>query len=441
MRLCINAAALLLSAGAIAFVSFESQKPAAAMSSVSEGVPAPSHLTAPPLSFPSLKQPTQLGKPELLSYVLSSDKSLPEGELLDITNLDPIPGTPLLSPQLLDEQSDLHHPISSFELPYGIDASIGGPDDSLGNDSEAGPLLDPELVAPESANSTVGVDEDDAIADLDADDLDKDDIDTGIGAGTSTGTGALTSPNTLLAPFPHPDTDAAVEPDAAAENSELATETTNSARTVPYILKPDDSVQTLATRFSLSQQAILRANEAENWADMKEGDIIQLPWVPTVLGHEAFSTANHEAVRLARLEMLPTEDVMIWPTNGRLTSGYGWRRGRIHAGIDIVGPVGTPVVAAMSGRVIYSGWYYGYGYMVDIEHANGTVTRYAHASRLHVSVGEQVRQGQLIMAMGSTGRSTGPHLHFEVRQNGYAINPLAVLDGSSPSRNVATTYY
>ncbi|MEM9567940.1 MAG: M23 family metallopeptidase, partial [Cyanobacteria bacterium P01_E01_bin.34] len=108
---------------------------------------------------------------------------------------------------------------------------------------------------------------------------------------------------------------------------------------------------------------------------------------------------------------------------------------------DMAATTGVPSGPAISGRVIYSGWYYGYGYMVDIEHANGTVTRYAHASRLHVSVGEQVRQGQLIMAMGNTGRSTGPHLHFEVRQNGYAINPLAVLDGSSPSQNVATTYY
>ena len=112
----------------------------------------------------------------------------------------------------------------------------------------------------------------------------------------------------------------------------------------------------------------------------------------------------------------------------------------MHAGVDIVGPAGTPVVAAMSGRVVFSGWYYGYGYMIDIEHANGTVTRYAHASRLYVSVGEQVKQGQPIMAMGSTGRSTGPHLHFEVRQNGSALNPVTFLTGSSPSQNLATTY-
>ncbi|MEM9568874.1 MAG: peptidoglycan DD-metalloendopeptidase family protein, partial [Cyanobacteria bacterium P01_E01_bin.34] len=358
MRLCINAAALLLSAGLIALVSFESQKPAAAMPSSPEAVPLTSNYASPALSSPFLKQPTPPEKPELLSHLLSSDKSLPEDELLDITNLDPTPGTSLLSPQFLDEQRDLHQPISNFELPYSIDPSIGGPAESLGNNSEVGPILAPELVVvPETANISVGVDEEDAIADLDTV------KDTSADTGTSTDTGTAHAPEAMLAPLPQAGSDLSIEPHAEAGNSGLATEASNSERTVPYILKPDDSVQNLATRFSLSQQAILNANEPEGLADLKEGDMIHLPWVPTVLGHEAFSTANHEAVRLARLEMLPAEDVMIWPTSGLLTSGFGWRWGRIHAGIDIAGPEGTPVVAAMSGRVIYSGWYYGYGYM------------------------------------------------------------------------------
>ena len=355
-------------------------------------------------------------KPELYGHLLNSDKSLPDDELLDITNLEPIPGTPLLSPRLLLEESNALNPqVSNFKLPYGIDTAIEGVVESHEED------MDGPLVEPDASDSSVGAN-DDTSSDIAA----ESDI--------------LHDSSTLLGP------NHSIESEAAAAISNPAVEETRTAeaygssRTVPYILKPGDSVESLATRFSLSQQAILNANEEESLAEKVEGDVIHLPWVPTVLGHEDFSTANHEAVRLARLEMLPTEDVMIWPTSGRLTSGYGWRGGRIHAGIDIVGPVGTPVVAVMSGRVIYSGWYYGYGYMVDIEHANGTVTRYAHASRLHVSVGEQVRQGQLIMAMGSTGRSTGPHLHFEVRQNGYSINPLTVLNGSSPSQNVATTY-
>jgi len=119
----------------------------------------------------------------------------------------------------------------------------------------------------------------------------------------------------------------------------------------------------------------------------------------------------------------------IWPTTGTFTSGYGQRWGRMHRGIDIAAPVGTPVVAAASGVVVQSGWNSGgYGNLVDIRHADGSMTRYAHNSRLLVREGEQVRQGQQISAMGSTGYSTGPHLHFEVHlPNSGTVNPMAYL--------------
>lgn len=122
----------------------------------------------------------------------------------------------------------------------------------------------------------------------------------------------------------------------------------------------------------------------------------------------------------------------VWPTQGVFTSGYGWRWGRMHRGIDIAGPVGTPIVAAASGVVVRSGWNSGgYGNLVDIRHADGTMTRYAHNSRLLVREGQQVRQGQQISEMGSTGYSTGPHLHFEIHPpSGGAVNPMAYL----PSR-------
>ncbi|MGG6237207.1 peptidoglycan DD-metalloendopeptidase family protein [Nodosilinea sp. AN01ver1] len=122
----------------------------------------------------------------------------------------------------------------------------------------------------------------------------------------------------------------------------------------------------------------------------------------------------------------------VWPTQGVFTSGYGWRWGRMHRGIDIAGPVGTPVVAAASGVVVRSGWNSGgYGNLVDIRHADGSMTRYAHNSRLLVREGQQVSQGQQISEMGSTGYSTGPHLHFEIHPaNSGAVNPMAYL----PSR-------
>ncbi|WP_194021787.1 peptidoglycan DD-metalloendopeptidase family protein [Nodosilinea sp. LEGE 07298] len=119
----------------------------------------------------------------------------------------------------------------------------------------------------------------------------------------------------------------------------------------------------------------------------------------------------------------------VWPTQGTFTSGYGWRWGRMHRGIDIAGPVGTPIVAAATGVVVRSGWNSGgYGNLVDIRHADGSMTRYAHNSRLLVREGQQVRQGQQISEMGSTGYSTGPHLHFEIHPpNSGAVNPMAYL--------------
>jgi murein DD-endopeptidase MepM/ murein hydrolase activator NlpD len=121
----------------------------------------------------------------------------------------------------------------------------------------------------------------------------------------------------------------------------------------------------------------------------------------------------------------------IWPTRGVLTSGFGWRWGRPHRGIDIAGPVGTPIVAAASGEVIVSGWNSGgYGNLVKLRHADGSVSLYAHNSRLLVRRGQTVEQGEPIAQMGSTGFSTGPHLHFEIHPSGRgAVNPMAFLPG------------
>jgi murein DD-endopeptidase MepM/ murein hydrolase activator NlpD len=121
----------------------------------------------------------------------------------------------------------------------------------------------------------------------------------------------------------------------------------------------------------------------------------------------------------------------IWPADGVLTSGFGWRWGRMHAGIDIAAPTGTPIWAAASGVVEYAGWNSGgYGNLVEIRHADGTITRYAHMSAIYVQEGQSVSQTQVIGAIGSTGFSTGPHLHFEVRPGGGgAVNPIAYLTG------------
>lgn len=118
---------------------------------------------------------------------------------------------------------------------------------------------------------------------------------------------------------------------------------------------------------------------------------------------------------------------MIWPIRGRVTSEYGPRWGRMHQGIDIANSNGTPIYAAKDGEVIVSGSQGGYGQAIVIAHGGGLSTLYAHQSRLAVSEGTVVRQGQLIGYVGSTGNSTGNHVHFETRVNGSAQNPRRYL--------------
>lgn len=111
----------------------------------------------------------------------------------------------------------------------------------------------------------------------------------------------------------------------------------------------------------------------------------------------------------------------------RFTSGYGQRWGRAHQGIDMAGPVGTPIYATGDGVVTYAGWQRGYGNLIKIQHALGTETRYGHLSKIRVKTGQKVSRNSLIGDMGNTGRSTGPHLHYEVRVDGKAVNPMSFI--------------
>jgi murein DD-endopeptidase MepM/ murein hydrolase activator NlpD len=123
----------------------------------------------------------------------------------------------------------------------------------------------------------------------------------------------------------------------------------------------------------------------------------------------------------------PSASGFIWPVNGVVVSGFGWRGSRMHEGIDISASSGTPIWAAAAGTVIWSGWRGGYGNAVVVDHGNGLATLYAHSSSLLVSVGQSVGQGETVALVGTTGNSSGPHLHFEVRVNGTAVDPLNYL--------------
>lgn len=123
----------------------------------------------------------------------------------------------------------------------------------------------------------------------------------------------------------------------------------------------------------------------------------------------------------------------IWPVSGVVSSHFGFRispggiGSTYHEGLDIASSYGNPVHATANGRITQAGWVNGYGYLVEIDHGNGIKTRYGHNSALLVSVGDQVVQGQTISLIGSTGNSTGPHCHYEVRVNGEAVDPTLFL--------------
>lgn len=116
-----------------------------------------------------------------------------------------------------------------------------------------------------------------------------------------------------------------------------------------------------------------------------------------------------------------------WPTEGKVFSGFGPRRGRFHAGIDISAPKGTPIKAAADGIVVRAAWRRGYGKTILLDHGNGIMTRYAHCNTMLCRIGYRVTAGQTIATVGRTGRSTGPHLHFEVIINGKHRDPEKYL--------------
>lgn len=120
---------------------------------------------------------------------------------------------------------------------------------------------------------------------------------------------------------------------------------------------------------------------------------------------------------------------LVEPVNGTITSRFGRRSGGTHTGLDIANSTGTPIRAAATGTVVYSGYKGSYGRLIIIAHTNSIQTYYAHCSRLYVSAGQTVNQGEIIAAVGSTGNSTGPHLHLEVRVNGVAKNPQNYVYG------------
>ena len=197
-----------------------------------------------------------------------------------------------------------------------------------------------------------------------------------------------------------------------------------------------DSLASFLSRHNVTLEQLKTLNPGLEVADLSVGRVVRVAKAapgqsllairPLTSG--AASWPKTPGFAPVRTDGSVLSDTYMWPTKGVFTSGYGWRWGRMHKGIDIANNTGTPIHAARQGVVTYSGWSGAYGYLVEIAHRDGDSTRYAHNSRLLVKKGQVVPKGMRISLMGSTGRSTGPHLHFEIRRSGgAAINPLSKL--------------
>lgn len=198
-----------------------------------------------------------------------------------------------------------------------------------------------------------------------------------------------------------------------------------------HTVKSGDTISRLANTYDVEEEKILSSNQLG--ATLRIGDKIMIPGgrritVAAATTPTVSSGSNSSGLGIIRdLVKAPASPAatsgtkMAWPTDGaRITQYYSWR----HTGLDIANKTGTPLYAAEDGTVEYSGWSNGYGYNVLVDHGDGRKTRYAHASKLFVEKGDTVTRGENIAAMGSTGWSTGPHIHFEVIINGKKQNPL-----------------
>ncbi|MBS4021086.1 MAG: M23 family metallopeptidase [Dethiobacter sp.] len=193
---------------------------------------------------------------------------------------------------------------------------------------------------------------------------------------------------------------------------------------VIHQLMRGETIWDLARRYSVSMDVIIEANNITDPHRVVAGQKLVVPGATVTAVAKAPVTlvASRSAPRTA-----PVPATFIWPTQGRITSGYGPRWGRFHYGIDIADKAGTPIKAVAAGTVVESGWRSSYGYMLRIDHNNGWESLYAHASKLYVSTGAAVTAGYSIAAVGQTGNATGPHLHFELLWQGQNVSPLNYL--------------
>jgi murein DD-endopeptidase MepM/ murein hydrolase activator NlpD len=198
-----------------------------------------------------------------------------------------------------------------------------------------------------------------------------------------------------------------------------------------HTVQSDDTLSGIAEKFKVSVDDILKSplNNLADGGNLLPGTKIVVPggvkpYVPRVVEVQTRRAPAAGQGYAGPAPSFAANGNFGWPTRGVISQSYAW----YHRGLDIANGIGVPVSAADGGYVTYAGWSpVGYGYMVQVDHGNGFSTLYAHLSQWYVDPGQAVARGQIIGAMGSTGNSTGPHLHFEVRYGGAPVNPLVYL--------------
>jgi murein DD-endopeptidase MepM/ murein hydrolase activator NlpD len=218
---------------------------------------------------------------------------------------------------------------------------------------------------------------------------------------------------------------------AAAERRATASTRRLTAATVTVIAARTEEARSVRDELAASRDTFLAARRLKQSA-LSSARESRAEYLAEVEALAAQSAALAAAIRDAQAggstgSGTPSAAGLIWPVNGPVVSGFGMRWGRLHEGIDIAAGMGTPIWAAADGTVIHAGWLGGYGNLVVLDHGDGLATAYAHASAILVGVGQHVSQGETVSLVGSTGNSSGPHLHFEVRINGSAVDPLLYL--------------
>jgi len=200
---------------------------------------------------------------------------------------------------------------------------------------------------------------------------------------------------------------------------------------VTHVVRPGENLYRISRYYGVELDQVIRANHIRDVTALEVGRQLFIPGAhrrqpanvltPAPGGHVPLQQGDRSlALREADLRFA-------WPISGRVSSRFGWRGGQRHEGVDIPAPRGTPVHAAEAGRVIYSGKLSDYGNVVILKHAGRYSTVYAHNRENRVRKGQFVEKGDVIARVGKTGNASGPHLHFEVRRDRIAHDPLAYL--------------